>query len=279
MPAFKVNQIFFDKKSREILDPGFVPLDNTENLRPDWYEFWVIRNYLHTNKLDENAWYGFLSPSFADKTGLSSQDLYGFLNRIDGHADVAILTHGWDQIAYFLNLFEQGEYWHPGLIEIAEIFFKDAGINLDVKSYIAHSQNSVFSNYFVAKPIFWRRWIEIADKLFECAENPSNKLFNRLRGSCSYVSSGRGTEMKVFIQERIAPALLASENFRVIAAELSPQLPVFNVLFNEDVRTRRLLIVCDTMKLEYCSSKDDTYLDVYKKIRSSISTNRHVQLL
>lgn len=33
-----VYQIYYDDISRQQLDPGFIPLDNMTNSRPDWYD-------------------------------------------------------------------------------------------------------------------------------------------------------------------------------------------------------------------------------------------------
>jgi hypothetical protein len=57
--AINVFQIFYDDRSRRSLDGGFIPLDNTRNERPDWFEFWVIRDFLRNNRLDANAWLAF----------------------------------------------------------------------------------------------------------------------------------------------------------------------------------------------------------------------------
>ena len=68
-------QIFYNEKSRALLDPDFEPLDNLKNERPDWYEYWPIRNYLMQNRLDESAYYGFLSPNFYEKTRLAGSQV------------------------------------------------------------------------------------------------------------------------------------------------------------------------------------------------------------
>ena len=42
----EIYQIYYSEKTREILDPSFIPLDNTQNNRADWWEYWPIRNFL-----------------------------------------------------------------------------------------------------------------------------------------------------------------------------------------------------------------------------------------
>ena len=279
MNDIKVFQIFYDEKTRQGLDPGFTPLDNTANLRPDWYEFWAIRNYLLENKLEEQSWYGFLSPQFFDKTGINSQKLAAFLNHHDLAADVTIVSFAWDQIAYFVNPFEQGEFWHPGLIDLSQRFFSKAGINLDCRNYVAHSQNCVFSNYVIAKPAYWKCWLQLADALFDEAESGNGELAEALNRSTRYGSpAGQAgqTAMKVFVQERIAPVLLAVNRFSVMAMGMSASAALFDRLFIESPRTRRLLHTCEAMKQEYCSSRDEEYLKMYKKVRALVPTRMNV---
>jgi hypothetical protein len=41
-----IYQIYYNIETQKKILPGFIPLDNTKNLRPDWFEFWVILNFL-----------------------------------------------------------------------------------------------------------------------------------------------------------------------------------------------------------------------------------------
>jgi len=50
-PRTHIFQIYYSNATREALDPGFVPLDNIRNERPDWREYWPIRRHLLNNSL------------------------------------------------------------------------------------------------------------------------------------------------------------------------------------------------------------------------------------
>lgn len=271
MSNAKIFQIFYDAETRAALDPAFIPLDNSGNERPDWFEFWVIRNYLKTERLDENCFYGFLSPSFRKKTRIEGKDLLQFLGRAPLGVDVVLFSHGWDQIAYFRNVFEQGEYFHKGLMQASQEFFTRLGISIELSSVIGHSMNSVFSNYFAAKPKFWMAWLKAAERLWEICETELGPLVDTLNSVGSYQRVGRPqVSMKVFVQERIASGLLATGLYQTICLDMSNFLPVFDRLFSEDMRTRRLLSVCDTMKLEAVFRNDKTFVEVYEKCKAAI---------
>ena len=67
--AINVFQIFYDEDTRKILDPAFLPLDNSNAARPDWLEYWPIRTVLLNNNFADTDYVGFLSPRFFEKTG------------------------------------------------------------------------------------------------------------------------------------------------------------------------------------------------------------------
>ena len=270
MSKASVFQIFYSRETRKQLDAGFIPLDNRKNERPDWFEFWVIRNYLLQNKLEEDRWYGFLSPNFLKKTGVRSTDVHDLLNKVDDLCDVVLVSYGWDQISYFLNCFEQGEYWHPGLIDASEKFFQASGIDFDIRQYVGSTQNTVFSNFLFGKRNYWEKWLSLANSLFGYVESGNISLSKQASALTAYGSGENRAPMKAFIQERLASVLLATEKFRVLAADISGNLPVFDRLFLDSSRTRHLLYTCDIMKQQYCSSGDGRYLEMYWKIRQLV---------
>jgi hypothetical protein len=269
---FVIHQIFYDESSKRMLDPGFVPLDNTSNERPDWYEFWVIREFLLNTVLQEDTWYGIFSPKFRHKTGLDATSVLNFVEYYSPSTDVAIFSPGWDQIAYFQNPFEQGDFWHPGLLDLSQQFLVSVGIDVDLRTLVTDSSTTVFSNYVVAKAAFWREWLRIANFFFDYVEYGREPLSVGLRSTTSYGSADRQRPMKVFIQERFASLVLACGNFRVKAIDLSGNLPIFTRLFCDDVPTRRLLHTCELLKRQYRATHDEDYRRMYTKIRALVPT-------
>jgi hypothetical protein len=262
-----LHQIFYDERSRASLDPAFTPLDNSSNVRPDWYEFLPIRNYLKSSVLQHDAWYGFLSPRFVSKTGFQASTVFQALQGAGADCEVALFSSGWDQLSYFLNPFEQGEVWHPGLLQLSQTFFDSIGMRLDLRSLVTYSKTSVFSNYVIAKPVFWNAWLRLADPFFDFVESCAAPGANR---TTSYGLAWNQTPMKTFIQERFAAVVLSQGRFRVLSPDQSLYAPVFLRLFNDDLRTRRQLQVCDFLKERYCLTLDPECLTMYYKVRQEI---------
>ena len=208
-PGIHIFQIYYSSATRQILDPGFTPLDNLANERPDWREYWPIRNYLLNHELIAGDYYGFLSPAFKEKTRLSSAEVIDFVNAQGGKPDVVLISPFFDQIAFFLNQWEQGVMAH----KTSSFAFEEALalIAPDFRLYdtVCSSRNSVYCNYFVAKAEFWTAWFERCERVFDCAERGESPLGRALASAAEYKSQAAPT--KVFIVERVASTLLATQ--------------------------------------------------------------------
>src|SRR5476649_2285480 len=119
MQTMHIYQILNHYTSRQDLDPGFAVLDNSANERPDWFEYWPIRKYLLSEALDENGFYGFLSPKFKLKTNLSATQVRAFIDASDPSTEVALFSPSIHNSAYYLSVFDHGEAQHPGLAAVA----------------------------------------------------------------------------------------------------------------------------------------------------------------
>jgi len=203
-----LHQIAFSKAALAAVEPGYAVLDNLANERPDWYEYWPIRRYLQTRTLDEGAWYGFLSPKFGSKTGLSHAQVQAFVRTHAARSDVVIFSPQPDMGAFFLNVFEQAETFDAGFIDAATDFLQAIGRPAGLRQMVMDSRQVVFSNYFVARPAFWREWLALNEQLFALCEDTASPLRDALVKPTAY--SG-GAQRKVFLLERLASYLLVTQ--------------------------------------------------------------------
>jgi hypothetical protein len=243
----------------ENLDPGFLVLDNSSNERPDWYEYWPIRKFLLNEPLDEDAFYGFLSPKFKQKTNLSSAATHDFVRTETKNTDVVLLSPSLHWTAYHLNVFEFGDAVHPGLLDLATQFFKRIGPFTNLRDLVTTSRNEVYSNYMIGKPKFWRAWLEVTEQLFEIAESPNDPLGAALRTPTTYRGS-RGVHMKIFIMERVATWVLL-RNPGIVSRARDP--------FVTRSRVYKLpgAIICDALKIAYLTNaQKHEYKDVFRLV-------------
>lgn len=262
----QIYQIFYDEPSKALLDPNFIPLDNSRNSRPDWYEFWPILNWLSNNRLNDECWYGFLSPKFTQKSKFTSREVKETL-RLYGHtSEVALFSDSWDQLAYFLNPFEQGEVWHPGLLNLTQSFLNSINFEIQLKKLVTNSTTSVFSNFIIAKPKYWHKWIELSKKFYDYVESSNNK---NLIGSTQYGSQANRAPMRAFIQERFPSIILSTGKFKVLTPDQSLDKPISSI-FENSSKTRRILQTLDLLKSMHSQTKEVKYLEMYYLLRSEV---------
>jgi hypothetical protein len=260
MQSMHIFQILNHYTSPRDLDPGFEVLDNAANERPDWYEYWPIRKFFRTATLDENAFYGFLSPKFKHKTNLSAAKVREFILAADAATEVVLFSPSIHNGAYYLSVFEHGEAEHPGLSAVAARLFERIRAPVDLEKFISDSRNTVHSNYFIAKPRFWRAWLAVTEAMFAIAETVDDPLGKELRAPTAY--RGRNdVQMKIFIMERIATWILVTE-------------PSFVTRVRDPFAARSrvyklpVAVVCDALKIAYVTEGRGQYKDVFLMVRN-----------
>ncbi|HSZ07848.1 MAG TPA: hypothetical protein VK794_04895 [Steroidobacteraceae bacterium] len=259
MLSVHIYQILNHYTSRQELDPGFEVLDNSANERPDWYEYWPIRRFLLNETLDENAFYGFLSPKFKLKTNLSAAEVREFLQAADSATDIALFSPSIHNSAFFLNVFEHGNAEHPGLLRVANEFFARIDHPRPIEDLVSDSRNTVHSNYFIAKPRFWRAWLAVTEQLFAIAESPDDPLGVQLRTPTQY-RGRRDVQMKIFLMERVATWILITDR-RFVARARDP------FVSRSRIYKLPLAIVCDALKIAYTTQGRSQYKDVFLMLR------------
>ncbi len=262
-----IYQIYYDDASFQALDAGFIPLDNRSNERPDWSEYWPIQRFLRTHELKEDNYYAFLSPKFELKTQLNAAQLMQFIqanHRAD--VDAFIVTPFWDQAAFFQNIFEQGDFWHPDLMAVSKAFLQRIGHPADLDALVTHGQNTVFCNYIVAKPRFWLRWLALVEQLFNIAEaSPEDELGRHLTLGTRH-NDQYSYPFKVFIQERLGTLILATESFNVVSCPLY-HLPTLIDVFESK---RSALLDCDAHKQAFVRTGHVIFERAYRESRQVV---------
>jgi hypothetical protein len=182
-----------------------------------------------------------------------------FIRAADPAADVILLSPSIHNSAYYLNVFEHGDAEHPGLKNVAKRLFERLELPNDLDSLVSDSRNTVHSNYFIAKPRFWRAWLAINEKMFAIAETPSDALGQALRTPTNYRGSST-VQMKIFLMERMATWLLTSD--RSFAARVRDPFVARARVYKLPVA-----IVCDALKIAYATHGREQYKEVFLLVR------------
>lgn len=205
MNQVNLYHIAYSPKTLQEVAPGYGILNNVDSPHNDWREYWPIRKFLLEEELCDDHYYGFFSPRFREKTGLSHAQVTAFVQAAGSDTDVISFSPQPDMGAFFLNIFEQEELFQPGFIAASEAFFEAAGMPLHLVTLVMDSRQIIFSNYFVARPAFWREWLTWNEKLFAICEGEDSVLKQSLISATGYPGA---VQRKVFLMERIASLLL-----------------------------------------------------------------------
>lgn len=270
--AIELRQICYSPQTLSELPEGMLALDYQDNARPDWREYWPIRQFLLNNVLADNTLYGFFSPKFGYKTGLGSADVQAFIHQDSGQHDAYFFSPFWDLSSFFINIFEQGDFFHPGLTQASQKFVDSIGLSTPVKFQVTHSQNTVFCNYIVANKTFWLKWLALGERLFFAAEHPEAdpQLQALLKDDTTY--GEQRLPLKVFLLERLATLLLLNEPALKAKGydcfQLSPSITPLNQFFNEAVQ-------CNALKMAYDQSASPFNLHAFMNLRNQVFQQLH----
>jgi predicted O-linked N-acetylglucosamine transferase (SPINDLY family) len=260
----KLFQICYSKETRENIPAQFMALDNLSNEKPEWREYWPIRNYLMNHTLQDDAFYGFLSPRFTYKTGLDFEKIRDFTHRHGQDHDVLIFSPFWDLNSFFLNSFVQGDFFHPGLLQTAQAFSDAAGLNHKLAELVMHSDNTAYCNYFIAKKKFWLRWLELGEKLFNAAEQSNDALAQSLNQDTIY--SDEKLPKKIFIQERLVNLVLAENTFKSKAWNMFT-MPGSITPLNQFLPQA---VSANALKLAHAQLGEPIYRDAFLQLRDQV---------
>lgn len=255
--------IAYRQEHLETKNEGYEILDNLKNERSDWREYWPIRRFLLTEKLDEECYYGFFSPRFYEKTGLTYADVAAFVHTAPADVEVVTFSPQVDIGAFFANVFIGGELADPGFLDTCQTCARVAGIDADLCKLFMDSRTTVFSNYFLARPSFWRRWLAACEPFFAVAEGPDSELRRALVHKTSY---REGVERKVFVVEGMVSLLLTTDrSIRVLPYDS------FKLGWSAQLHHHRHeAIVCDALKMALREQGHEEYAQAYYSIADSI---------
>ncbi len=255
----KIYQIFYDENSMTRLDSSFIPFDNSNSNKFDWFEYSAIREIFRTNSFSPDEYVGIFSPKFYKKTGLIGTDVIESLENFD--ADVISFSPHFSHIALFKNIFIQGDNYHPGLLEVCRNLFDKIGLKINLDDLIMDQTRIIFSNYFIAKYSFWLEYFKFSERIYEIA-NGESELAAKLNSTTSYKNK-TNIKMKVFVMERLISAVLTHLNANAAIGFAYTKSNYYHI-YGENLRD---FLVMDSLKSTYLKTKMKIYLRMYLEQR------------
>lgn len=271
LEKLKLYQICYDPASSMNMQDGFDVLDNSSG-PSEFREIVPIFRYLKTHELADESWFGFLSPKFTEKTGLNAADITAALREADSRVDAHLFTSTWSQIAFYKNVWEQGEYNHPGLSAVCQKLANRAGYQFDLLDSVSTLNNSVFSHFLVANGKFWKEWSRIVEIYFRMITE-DDSLF---QASTEHVSES--LSIHPFVVERVPSLILQMGGMRgkfcqkiFEAKPLTEANHLYNPAysFGRDMIANmpKLLLGADMQKERFLETGNRFHLDEYWRFR------------
>lgn len=215
-----VGQIVYRRDQLSRVDPAFSPYDNVANERPDRHEYHVFLRERGRSTRDSDRCYGFVSWKFGMKTGVSGAEFLEFVGANPG-MDVYFINPFHEYALTFRNVWEQGEYFHPGLTKAAEELFERLHLDLPIGSAVHGEGQAAFCNYFVATPRFWRRYLDVVESILTFADDhASDPLAIELR---TPVPRHHSATMLTFVLERVLSSMIATGEWSAASYQFSGQ--------------------------------------------------------
>lgn len=279
----KIYQIYYDDYSSKNLDSLFFPYDN-KNGNSNWYEYGVFRDFYFQKKFLEDEYTGCVSWKFKQKTRILTKHFIHFIEKKPGY-DVYFINPFPGNTNLFRNVWECGEYYHPGLISIIQHIFQKINYKIDIENMINTHSDTLYCNYWVGNSFFWKKYIEFCEPIYQYIET-SNDSFLKV-SSKKTVDIANNANFIPFVMERLFTTLLYKEKknirykpylYKFTHAYPIPLYPVYlklallkkKELTGESISSARINLISFVNEYNDLIQKGNT-LNIFMKILSRIN--------
>lgn len=239
---YKIFQICFEPKQIHDVDPLLTPFDNTSNERPELREYHSFERIIKEGVADELDAWGVFGPRWHEKMRYDSFEMHKAI-RENPDADVWIFNHARVVNALTHNQWEQGEFWHKGIIAVTKKAFESAGYD---PSYIDRItvETTCYCSYFVAKKDFWLRYIDFIRDIKSALESLDEEHKLLYQSSANYARD-KNLNLFPFIVERLFSTFLLMDKFNVYSHNhdfylYKNQIEDFSVVLNSIYQLKKL---------------------------------------
>jgi hypothetical protein len=197
----RIFQPYLAAEQLAIVDKEFVPFNNVDNPRAELREYFLFKKIFDDIDSIDADYIGLFSYKFGEKAMLSGVDVIDFIHSNSGH-DVYLFNPYPFESYTFYNIWEQAEYYHPGILDLTEEALQRAGHQIDLNSMGRTYQITLFCNFWVANKSFWKGYFDFLQPVVEFMLADS-RYFNLTRywhGEAAYFP---------FIVERLFTTYLA----------------------------------------------------------------------
>ena len=195
-----IHQVYYHPSQAIHLPRKFIPYFNPPSgLTRTLHENAVFFKEYFSNAILEDGYFGYLSWKFEKKTFISSEQFLAFIKGNPGY-DVYFINPFPEMGELFRNVWQQGDYYHPGMSELAQFLLRRSGYDYDIHSMINDEATLLYANYWVGNKKFWDLYIPFLKSIYDQFNSlPPKRQRAFLRNSGYHTGAGYLT----FIFERM----------------------------------------------------------------------------
>ncbi len=199
-----IYQIYFREYQKEKLLDGCIPFFNQSDNASQLFETEVMLKLFGQDFVfSQSKIYGILSWRFSEKTKVSFREIQNFVRK-NKNSEVFLLNPYPELTYIYDNPWIQGDWVHPGLMDLAQRIFDSSSYKISLKDIKLERNKQVYCNYFLASGIFWQKYMVFLRDIVSTIEN--NQTLKRLsRRSTSY---NYEASFLPFFLERLLPTYL-----------------------------------------------------------------------
>lgn len=212
---YKIFQICFEPRQIELVQSPLTPFDNTANERPELREYHSFSKAYDTGAVDGLDAWGFFGPRWEGKLKYSAEDIKRTIDE-NQNQDVWIFNHARVVNSLTYNVWEQGEYYHKGLKQVAKAALEIAGHSTDALNAFMTEHNTGYCSYFVARKKFWDEYFHFLIGIKDALEQLPDDIKSIYESSANYARD-KNLNMFPFIVERMFSTFLVMnrDKFRI----------------------------------------------------------------
>ncbi len=146
-----------------------INFDNRVNTSPNLWEYPPLFKLFEEKQYQQYDVCGVFSPKFELKTHVKFSAFHDWVQANPGY-DFYHLNPFPLANTTFYNVWQEGEFWHRGLISYAQSLFDQCGLSCSIIDFPrGTSTYTSHCNYWVASPKFWESYIPLIKKLLDSA--------------------------------------------------------------------------------------------------------------
>lgn len=161
---FRIYQPFFDQSHLAGLDREFEHVDHMDNPAPTLREHPInLKCYDRAVAEGLDVW-GMFSWKWRQKLpSLTAQAVIDYVADNPDY-DIYFFNPFTEQEVYCYNVWEQGQWCHPAILEICEELFPAIGLDPELLYQPMACDTMCWANYYMGNKTFWDEWLALIDR-------------------------------------------------------------------------------------------------------------------